>query len=56
MPEILVLVIAGLNASGVRDGFGHRASSVLDGLDTAAQPFPGLQDSLSATRAELELA
>ena len=42
--------------SGICDGYRLRASSLLDGLDIAAQPFPDLQDSLSAARAELELA
>jgi hypothetical protein len=41
--------------SEVCDGYRLRAISLLDGLDTAARPFPDLQDSLSAARTELEL-
>ena len=32
-----------------------RARTLLDDLDVAARPFPDLQDSLIATRAELNL-
>ena len=39
----------------VRTGYRRRARSVLDGLNTAVLPFPDLQQSLSAARAELEL-
>ena len=41
--------------SAVWDGYRLRAMSLLDGLDTAALPFPDLQDRLSAARTELEL-
>ncbi len=41
--------------SAICDGYRLRAMSLLDGLDTAAVPFPDLQDSLSAARTELEL-
>ena len=37
------------------DGYRLRASSLLDGLDTAVLPFPDLLASLSAARAELGL-
>ena len=43
------------DAGGSWDGYRLRARSLLDGLDIAAQPFPDLQDSLSAARDELEL-
>jgi hypothetical protein len=36
-------------------GYRLRAGTLLDGLDSAAQPFPDLQDRLFAARAELEL-
>ena len=39
----------------VRDGYRLRATSLLDGLDVAALPFPDLRDRLFAARAELEL-
>jgi hypothetical protein len=41
--------------SAICDGYRLRASSLLDGLDAAARPFPDLQNSLSAARAELKL-
>ncbi len=41
--------------SVVRAAYRLRATSLLDGLDTAVRPFPDLQDSLSAARIELEL-
>ena len=41
--------------AGSWDGYRLRAKALLDGLDTAARPFPDLQDSLSAARVELEL-
>ena len=40
----------------VCDGYRLRASQLLDGLDAAVIPFPDLRASLSAARAELELA
>ena len=40
----------------VCDGYRFRARSLLDGLDTAVVPLPDLRASLSAARAELELA
>ena len=40
----------------VCDGYRLRSRSLLDGLDTAVVPFPDLRASLSAARAELELA
>ena len=42
--------------AAVHLGYRLRASSLLDGLDIAAQPFPDLTDSLSAARAELGLS
>jgi hypothetical protein len=39
----------------VRDGYRLRATSLLDGLDVAALPFPDLRDRLFAARAELDL-
>jgi hypothetical protein len=44
------------NDSATCDGYRLRASALLDGLDLAARPFPELLDSLTAARAELELA
>ncbi len=40
----------------VCDGYRLRARSLLDGLDTAVIPFPDLLASLTAARAELDLA
>ena len=43
------------DSGGSWDGYRLRARSLLDALDSAARPFPDLQDRLSAARAELEL-
>ena len=40
----------------VPHGYRHRGRSVLDRLDIPVQPFPDLQHSLSAARAELGVA
>lgn len=43
------------NDPAVCAGYRLRASSLLDGLDTAVRPFLDLQDRLAAARLELEL-
>ena len=43
------------DSGGPWDGYRLRARILLDGLDSAARPFPDLQDRLFAARAELEL-